>query len=105
MPPPSVAMCVRAAGNNFFFGQAHHLQFDTLRRAKHATTMLCYAMHNPTASMAEAEGAGKSAAKRLARKKAITLHMRLLLHTATCDSTLCHSLNCRKMKVRPKTLG
>ena len=75
--------------------QANHLQFDTLRRAKHSTTMLCYSLHNPQ-PIAEADAAVE---QRSARHKSIELHMRLLLHTSMCVSGTCQSLNCRKMKV------
>ena len=99
--------------------QAQHLQFDQLRRAKHSTTMLCYALHNPTAPPAStttndddegAEGAasgtqggaasaaGDTAERRAARQQSIQLHMKLLLHTSSCRVNPCPSQNCRKMK-------
>jgi E1A/CREB-binding protein len=99
--------------------QAQHLQFDQLRRAKHSTTMLCYALHNPTAPAASAAtnddetgaeaaasgtpggtaaAAGDTAERRAARQQSIQLHMKLLLHTSSCLVNPCPSQNCRKMK-------
>jgi len=91
--------------------QANHFQFDQLRRAKHSTTMLCYSLHNPAAPITEAAAAGvptgegtggqhgnETVERRAARQQSIQLHMRLLLHTSSCVSGQCTSLNCRKMK-------
>ena len=37
-------------------------------------------------------------AQRRERQRNIQLHLQLLRHAATCDSTSCHSANCQKMK-------
>ena len=89
--------------------QAHHFQFDQLRRAKHSTTMLCYLLHNPTAPINSAESGAEStsesesrsiepAERRRARQKSIDLHLRLLVHSSSCQNPQCPSQNCRKMK-------
>jgi E1A/CREB-binding protein len=94
--------------------QAQHLQFDQLRRAKHSTALLCYALHHPAAPLASAAdaaqaaapddegaaggGGGDTAERRAARQQSIQLHMKLLLHTSSCLAAPCPSQNCRKMK-------